>query len=89
MSNDDQHTPQYVGDDEQSWIAPVKGGEGLIEVGGVCDVLGDVDPLQGLHRGEGGVQGDAHVVDQERVHHEDRGQPHRDVSLTIRYQHGK
>ena len=69
-------------DNEEGWIAPVQSGECLVEVGGVGDVLRDVDiRRQGRHRGDACVEGDAHVVDQERVHHVDWWQPHRQVSL--------
>ena len=71
-----------MGDDEHGRVAPVQGREGLVQVGGVADVLADVHPrLQGWHRRHGRVQGDAHVVNQERVHHEHRGKSHRNVSL--------
>ena len=71
--------PQHVRQQQQGGVASVQRGEGLVEVGGVGDGLGDVQ--LGRDGAEAGLGGHPHVVHQQRVHQIHGRQPHRDVKL--------
>ena len=71
--------PQHVRQQQQGGVASVQRGEGLVEVGGVGDGLGDVQ--LGRDGAEAGLGGHPHVVHQQRVHQIHGRQPHRNVKL--------
>ena len=81
LSNPGYKEEQLRREQQQRRTAAVEEGEGVVEVCGLRDLVGDVEFL--LHHGglEDGVGQDPHVVTQQTVHHVDRGQSQKDVKL--------